>query len=115
MIRDFKQSVCGTTLDPDFQSVIDKLEISFNTLHIKFGCTIPNKAHIMVAHVPDYIVFSKIPLGQTSDQLIEAMHQYVNRRFLGSRYTVNNVENESHGEKLLKGTHHINSYNAITK
>ena len=69
----------------------------------------------MIHHVPDYISLTKLPLGQTSDQLIEAMHQYVNRRFTGSRQTVNNVENDSHGVQLLRGTHHINSYNALTK
>ena len=87
-------------MDPDFQSVIDKLEETFNTIHTKFGSTIPNKVHIMIAHVPEYIALTKRPLGQTSDQLIEAMHQYV----IGSRYTVNNVENDAHGDKLLRAS-----------
>ena len=94
--------------------VIDKLEVAFHTIHTKFGSTIPNKVHIMISHVPEYIALIKLSLGQTSDQLIEAMHQYVNRRFTGSRYTVNNVENDSHGDKLLRGTHHINPYNVLT-
>ena len=42
-IRDFKKAVCGTTLDPGFQSVIDKLEVAFHTIHTKFGSTIPKQ------------------------------------------------------------------------
>ena len=43
------------------------------------------------------------------------VHQHVNKRFMSSNYFDKNVDNPSHGEKLLKRLKHINSYNATTK
>ena len=71
--------------------------------------------YIIITLIPEYIEETRLSLGQTSDQLIEASHQHVNKRFQVSNYTVKDVENPLHGEKLLKGIHHINSYNVITK
>ena len=73
--------------------MIEKLGKEIKNLHAKYKLTIPNKVHIAVSHVPDYIDLTQFSLGQTSDQLIEASHQYVNKRFMGSRYFVKNLEN----------------------
>ena len=86
-IRDFKKAVCGSTLDPDFLNIIKR--VAFETFHKKFKITLPNKLHITVSHVPEYILENKLALGQTSDQVIEATHQFVNKRLQGSRYWVN--------------------------
>ena len=68
-----------------------------------------------MSHVPEYILENKLALGQTSDQVIEATHQFVNKRLQGSRYWVKNVDNPLHGKNLLRGTHHVNAYNALSK
>ena len=68
-----------------------------------------------MTHVPEYIMQTQHSLGETSDQIIEASHQYVNKRFERSNYKVKDVTNPMHGEKLLHGVKHINSYNAVTK
>ena len=39
------------------------------------------------------------------------MHQYVDKRLTRSNYIVKDITSDIHGEKLLKGIHHINSYN----
>ena len=80
-----------------------------------FKVSYTNKIHIIIDHVPEYIREKKLSLGQTSDQVIEASHQFVNKRFQNSKYTINNTEHPNHGKKLLKGMHHINSYNSLTK
>ena len=102
-------------MDPNVIEIIKDLEKTVNILKDNFQVSITNKMHILVTHVPEYIQETRLSLGQTSDQLIEASHQYVNKRFQGSNYYVKNVENPLHGEKLLKGVNHINSYNATTK
>ena len=114
-LRQFKIACCGNLLDPNVIDIIKELEKSVNILKDKFKISITNKMHIIIAHVPEYIQETRLSLGQTSDQLIEASHQHVNKRFQGSNYTVKDIENPLHGEKLLKGVHHINYYNAITK
>ena len=93
-------------------AIIKELEDTVNILKDKFAVSITIKMHIITTHVPEYIEETRLSLGQTSDQIIEASHQHVNKRFMGSNYFVKNVDNPSHGEKLLK---HINSYNATTK
>ena len=114
-LRKFKIACCGNILDPNVMAIIKELEDTVNILKDKFAVSITNKMHIITTHVPEYIEETRLSLGQTSDQIIESSHQYVNKRFMGSNYFVKNVENPSHGEKLLKGLKHINSYNATTK
>ena len=50
-------------------------------------------------------------LGYYTDQLIENMHQYVNKRFTSSNYYVKDITSDINGDKLYKGVNHINSYN----
>ena len=114
-LRKFKKACCGKVLKPNALKLIEEFETNYNILHEKFGLTIINKAHIIVDHVPDYLKETKHSLGQSTDQLIESCHQYVNKRFTNSNYKINNVESPIHGKKLLQGLHHINSYNSITK
>ena len=50
-------------------------------------------------------------LGQVDDGVVEAMHQFLDKRMRISNYVVKNLESEAHGEKKLKLVLHINSYN----
>ena len=113
-LRKFRKSCCGKKLEQDALLVIKEFEVNMFILHEVFNVSYTNKCHIIIDHVPDYIRENKLSLGQTSDQVIESSHQYVNRRFNNSNYKVNNVENPNHGSKLLKGLNHINSYHSFT-
>ena len=62
-------------------------------------------------HVKFYFQQTGKSLGFYTDQVIEAMHQYVDKRLTRSNYIVKDITSDIHGEKLLKGIHHINSYN----
>ena len=74
-------------------AIIKELEDTVNILKDKFAVSITNKMHIITTHVPEYIEETRLSLGQTSDQIIESSHQYVNKRFMDSNYFVKNVEN----------------------
>ena len=52
-----------------------------------------------------------LSLGFYTDQLVEAMHQYTDRRITNSNYFVKDINSDIQGENLLKGINHINSYN----
>ena len=65
----------------------------------------------MITHVPQYIRLTGKSLGFISDQTTEMVHQIVNKRMQNSNYTVKAVESDTHGEQLLKGILHVNSYN----
>ena len=106
---------CGKKLKPNALKVIKEFENNMDILNDLFKVSYTNKVHIIIDHVPEYIREKKLSLGQTSDQVIEASHQFVNKRFQNSKYTINNTEHPSHGKKLLKGMHHVNSYNSLTK
>ena len=99
----------------DVLLVIQEFAVNMAILHEVFKVSYTNKTHIIIDHVPEYIRENKLSLGQTSDQLIESCHQYVNKRFQNSHYKVKNVNNPQHGSKLLKGLNHINAYNSMTK
>ena len=50
-------------------------------------------------------------LRQVDDGVVEAMHQFLEKRMRIGNYFVKNLESEAHGEKKLKLVLHINSYN----
>ena len=114
-VKAFKIGCCGKILDPNILEIIKELEKSMYILQDKFSVSVTNKMHILVTHVPEYIMETHHSLGQTSDQIIESSHQYINKRFDRSNYKVKDVTNPIHGENLLKGVKHINTYNAVTK
>ena len=79
----------------------------------EFKISIPVKIHIIVDHLEDYFNLNGgKPLGDTSDQTVEAAHQHVNKRLMESGYWNKAVESVGHGLSLLKGILHINGYNA---
>ena len=59
-----------------------------------------SKVYIAVTHFPEYIAKTKLALGQTSDQVLEATDQHTNKILMGS---------------ILGGLHHINTYNTLTR
>ena len=68
--------------------------------------------HPSLSHVADYIEEKGLPLGRTSDQLIENTHCQTNRIFNRSHYYVKNLNSPAHKKKLGQGLNHYNSYNA---
>ena len=103
--------VSGKVLDENWKESVDKFEESISFLHGKYGLSLTPKLHILITHVPQYIMLTGKPLGYISDQTVDMAHQLVNRRMERSNYYVKSLTNENHGKNLLKGILHVNTYN----
>ena len=82
-------------------------------LVVKFNINITNKLHIIFDHLEDYYNNTGLSLIKTGDELIESMHQYVEKRMQKSNYMVKDCMNPRHGEKLYCAVLHINGYNIV--
>ena len=69
------------------------------------------KVHLLKDHLEDYLNIIGEGLGEVDDGVVEAMHQFLEKRMRISNYFVKQLESEGHGEKKLKLVLHINSYN----
>ena len=98
-------------LEDEFQSIIDDFSEAWKELRECHGTTVPNKVHIIEAHLPDYLRKEKVTFKNKSDQVIETTHQEYHSRMTSSKYIVKNMKSEVHGLKMLRGTIHFNSYN----
>ena len=105
------KAVCGKFLEHNYEEAMKTFEDSMNFLQGKYGFSITPKIHILITHVPQYIKLTGKSLGFISDQTTEMVHQIVNKRMENSNYVVKAIESDTHGEKLLKGILHVNSYN----
>ena len=81
----------------------------------KFDCDSCSKVFLnkvsLLDHKEDFINATGNSLGRVNDQLIEAVHSYMNKRMVRSNYWVKEVTTEKHGEQLYKCILHINTYN----
>ena len=82
-------------------------------LVVKFNINISNKLHIIFDHLQDYYDYTNLSLIKTGDELIESMHQYVDKRMQKSNYMVKDYLNPRHGEKFYHSVLHLNSYNIV--
>ena len=57
-------------------------------LHSEFNLSITNKMHVILDHFVDYVILTGKTLGQTSDEVIESLHQHFNRTMEQSNYKV---------------------------
>ena len=117
-MREIRMATYGKTLkycsprpNPYFSNVVLNFEKKWQILHLKYKISVPNKTHIISAHIPQYIEKKKIALGKTSDNLIEQTHQQTNKVFSRSNYFVKRLDSPAHKEKLGKGVQRYNSYN----
>ena len=82
-------------------------------LVVKCNIDINNKLHIIFDNLQDYYDNTNLSLIKTGDELIESMHQYVDKRMQKSNYMVKDYLNLRHGEKLSCAVLHLNSYNIV--
>ena len=104
------KSLCGRVLKENWKESLASFEENILFLHGKYSLSITPKLHILMDHVGDYIEMTGKPLGYISDQTVEKCHQLVNSRFEKSNYYVKCLESDIHGENLLKGIKHMNTY-----
>ena len=105
------KGVSGKVLDPNYSVLIDNFCASVHILHEDFALSFTPKFHIVEKHLKLYFQQTGKSLGFYTDQLVEAMHQYTDRRITNSNYFVKDINSDIQGENLLKGINHIDSYN----
>ncbi len=110
-IRHFIQDCGGKKVTSFWSQSIEEVRNTWTLLHTKYGITIPNKVHIIMDHVGDYIEATKKGLGCVSDHIVEAAHSALNKRLVGSNYWVKDLESDRHGLGLFRCILHFNSYN----
>ena len=95
-----KQSCFGFALEESYKKDIKNFRDSWVQLNIEFGIPVSNKCHIIFSHLEDFIERQKRPLGEFSEQVVEACHQKLDK--IWQWYCVKNVESEIHGENFEK-------------
>ena len=85
------------------------MEENWTKLKEKFGVSITNKSHIIFDHLEEFLSKRNRPLGEYSEQVVEASHQKLKQ--IWEWYHVKDLESEKHGENLLKCINHFNSFN----
>ena len=70
-----KKSCFGYKLSPDWYKTIKNFELKWTVLKIKHKVSIINKVHVLVDHIPQFILKTGKPLGEFSEQVVESCHQ----------------------------------------
>jgi len=107
-------AVSGRILKDNYKEAIEAFSKSWMVLFHKFGLSVTNKVHIIMAYVEEYCSATGRSLGRTSDQCIESIHQAVNARFEKSNYIVKDIRNPAFATKFFGAITHFNSYNITT-
>ena len=110
-LRLIDESVSGKTLNDRYETSISQFAKNVEVLRKNFKFKLTPKIHIICDHLKDYLSSTGQPLGITTDQLVENMHQHVDKTFRKSGYFVKDIHSDAHDRKLLKGTIHLNTYN----
>ena len=108
-LYELKLACSGYSLQEDYKEKIKVFKDDWTQLHIEYGVKITNKVHIIFAHLEDFIDRQKRPLGEFSEQVVEAAHQKLDK--IWQWYLVKMVESEVHGDQFLKCVNHFNSMN----
>ena len=100
-------------LPADYTAVINSFSNAWFWLADKFFISTTPKLHVIIDHLNDNYMETKLSLVKTAHYLIEHKHHYTHKRMVTSNYQVKDIENPKHGEQLHKAVSHVNSYNFI--
>ena len=98
-------------LPANYTKVIDEFSFAWYRLVDEFETSTTPKLYIILDHLCYYFKKTGITLRHVTDELVENMHQFVDKRMVMSGYKVKDVTHASHGIKLYRAVRHINSYN----
>ena len=79
--------------------------------HVKYEVSLTITIHIICDHLEHYLDKTKQSLEMVRDQVVEASHKVINKRFTESRYYLTNINHPDHGKMLLQGVNYVNAYN----
>ena len=102
-LQKLRKSCFGFTLDENYKQCIKDFEDDWKQLNFEFGVAIPNKCHIIFEHLEDFIERHKKPLGEFSEEVVEAAHQRLDQ--IWQWYLVKMVEKEIFTSASITSTH----------
>ena len=97
-LQKVRKACFGFTLDGNYKEYIEDFKADWTQLNHEFGISFPNKVHIITSHLADFIERQKRPLGEFTEEVVEAAHQRLDK--IWEWYCVKMVEKESHGKKI---------------
>ena len=100
-------------LPADYIAVINSFSNAWFWLADKFFISTTPKLHVIIDHLNDYYMETKLSLVKTADHLIEHMHHYTHKRMVTSNYYVKDVMNFKHRKQLYNAITHINLFNCV--
>ena len=108
-LEKMKVSCFGYSLANTWRRDIQRFKDDWTQLVLEYGVNTPNKVHIIFAHLVPFIERQRKPLGEFSEQVLEAAHQKLDKIY--QWYIVKMVEKEKHGKKFLDCINQFNSMN----
>ena len=97
-LHDVKEACFKPILKPNWRETINRFQKGWCDLFMDFEICFSNKVHIIIEHIPQVIERTGRSLHLSSEQVVEAAHAKFDK--VWQRYKVNNLERDSHGEKL---------------
>ena len=102
-----RKACFGYSLYQNYKETIEDFKSDCMTLNFEFGIPFNTKVHIICDHLEDFIQCQKKPLGEFSEEVVEAAHQRLDQ--IWQWYIVKMVEKENHGTNFLACVNHFNS------
>ena len=102
-----RKACFGYSLDQNYKETIEDFKSDWMTLNFEFGIPFTTKVHIICDHLEDFIERQKKPLGEFSEEVVEAAHQRLDQ--IWQWYIFKMVEKENHGTNFLACVNHFNS------
>ena len=97
------------SLDENYKNYIKEFEDCWVQLNIEYGISITIKCHVIFDHLEEFIERQGRPLGEFSEQVVEATHQKLDK--IWQWYCVKNLRSEKHGEQFQNCINDFNSMN----
>jgi hypothetical protein len=97
----FSEACCGIKPTKNWENSIENFSQAWLKLNVEHGVSVPNKVHIIIDHVFDYISKTGKWLGRVTDQVVESCHNALNKRLTSSNYWVKNVDSVLHENFLF--------------
>ena len=110
--RDFQkleEGVFGFSLDPSYPVILANLRSSFEPLKATFSISEAPKLHIIFTHLETFLDEMQRPLGEYSEQALEACHSKFNT--VWQRYAVKSISSANYGNRYLSAVLDFNSSN----
>ncbi len=105
-LHEVDMGILGLTLNPRYAVIMANFQRSFREVMEIFRVNETPKAHILMVHVPQFIAYMDLPLGFTSEQVVEAQHACYDALY--QRYRTSS-ETSSTYPRLLQLVRHYNA------